>query len=160
MYGKRVAKTHPRVEAYGAVDELNAAMGLARASSSDEFTRNHLFDIQKDLVTLMGELATAIEDRDRYQRDGYGCVTAMMTSKLEVLVKQIEAEKISFSGWATPGANMSAATLDVARTVCRRAERGVCGLQQTGELPNGEIVVYLNRLADLLWLFARRAERE
>jgi len=70
----------------------------------------------------------------------------------------IEAQKISLKGWATPGNNASAAALDVARTVCRRAERRVCALQEAGQLQNAEIIVYLNRLADLLWLFARWVE--
>lgn len=158
MYGRRVPKNHPRVEAYGAVDELNAALGLARASAQQEFVRDNILIIQKDLVTVMGELATAVDDLERYVSDGYSLVTSDLTAKLDTLVKKIEAEKISFKGWATPGDNISAATLDVARTVCRRAERRVCGLLPTDELRNPEIVVYLNRLADLLWLFARWVE--
>jgi cob(I)alamin adenosyltransferase len=158
MYGRRVPKTHPRVEAYGAVDELNAALGLARASAEHAFVRDNLLIIQKDLVTVMGELATAIDDLDRYVKDGYTLVTPELTAKLELLVKQIEAEKISFKGWATPGANVSSATLDVARTVCRRAERRVCDLLEGDQLRNPEIIIYLNRLADLLWLFARWVE--
>jgi cob(I)alamin adenosyltransferase len=158
MFGRRVSKNHPRVEAYGAVDELNAALGLARASAEHDFLRDNLLVIQKDLVTLMGELATAVDDLERYVKGGYSLVTADLTAKLDQLVQQIEAEKISFKGWATPGANVSSATLDVARTVCRRAERRVCALQPTDELRNPEIVIYLNRLADLLWLFARWVE--
>jgi cob(I)alamin adenosyltransferase len=158
MYGRRVPKRHPRVEAYGAVDELNAALGLARASAEHAFVRDNLLIIQKDLVTVMGELATAIDDLDRYVKDGYTLVTPELTAKLELLVKQIEAEKISFKGWATPGANVSSATLDVARTVCRRAERRVCDLLEGDQLRNPEIIIYLNRLADLLWLFARWVE--
>lgn len=158
MYGRRVSKTNPRVEAYGAVDELNAALGLARASAEHDFLRGNLLAIQKDLVILMGELATATEDLERYVKGGYSLVTPEMTAKLDALVKQIEAGQISFKGWATPGANVSAATLDVARTVCRRAERRVCALQSGNELQNPEIIVYLNRLADLMWLFARWVE--
>jgi cob(I)alamin adenosyltransferase len=158
MYGRRVPKHHPRVEAYGAVDELNAALGLARASSDHAFVRDNLLLIQKELVILMGELAVTPEDLDRYAKDGYSLVSPEMTSKLEVLVREIESQKISFKGWATPGANLNSGALDVARTVCRRAERGVCRLQETGELKNPEIIVYLNRLADLLWLLARWVE--
>jgi cob(I)alamin adenosyltransferase len=158
MYGRRVAKNHPRVEAYGCVDELNAAMGLARAAAKQQFIRENLLMIQKDLVIVMGELATAVEDLPRFVKDGYSLVTPPLTAKLDKLVKKIEGQKISFKGWATPGANASAAALDVARTVCRRAERRVCALQETNELRNAEIIVYLNRLADLLWLFARWAE--
>ena len=158
MYGRRVPKTHPRIEAGGAMDELNSSIGLARASAQHDFVRDNLFLIQKDLITVMGELATATEDLDRFVKDGFSLVTPEMTAKLEVLIKQIEAENVSLKGWATPGANQSAAALDVARSVCRRAERHVCALQLAEELKNPEIVIYLNRLADLLWLFARWVE--
>jgi len=158
MYNRRVSKCHPRVEAYGAVDELNAALGLARATATDDFVRNHILTIQKVLVTLMGELATAIEDLPRYQKDGYSLVNSAMTSKLEVVVKEIEAQKITYKGWATPGATLNSAALDVARTTCRRAERRICALQDAAQLQNPEIIIYLNRLSDLLWLFARWAE--
>jgi cob(I)alamin adenosyltransferase len=158
MYGRRVSKCHPRVEAYGSVDELNAALGLARASAGHDFVRENLLLIQKDLVILMGELATAVEDLPRYVKDGYSLVTSQMTHKLDALVKEIEAQKVSFKGWATPGATPHAAALDFARTVCRRAERRVCALQEVDQLHNAEIIIYLNRLADLLWLFARWVE--
>jgi cob(I)alamin adenosyltransferase len=81
-----------------------------------------------------------------------------MTAKLDALVRKIEAQKISFKGWATPGANLNSAAFDMARTVCRRAERHVCALQQSGQLNNAEIIIHLNRLSDLLWLFARWTE--
>ncbi len=158
MYGRRVSKCHPRVEAYGCVDELNAALGLARATAKPEFIRTNLLPIQQDLVVLMGELATAVDDLPRYLKDGYTLVTAPMTHKLDALVKEIEAQKISLKGWATPGDNRASAALDLARTVCRRAERRVCALHETNQLQNGEIIIYLNRLADLLWLFARWVE--
>jgi cob(I)alamin adenosyltransferase len=160
MYGRRVPKNHPRVEAYGAVDELNAALGVARASATQDFVRDHLLEIQKDLVILMGELAVANEDLARYTKGGYSLVTPPMTAKLDALVKTIEAQNISFKGWATPGATPAAAALDAARTVCRRAERRVCDLQTSGELLNGEIIIFLNRLSDLLWLFARWVETQ
>jgi cob(I)alamin adenosyltransferase len=73
-------------------------------------------------------------------------------------VQEIEAQNISFKGWATPGATHNSATLDLARSICRRAERRVFDLQATGELENAEILIYLNRLSDLLWLFARWVE--
>ncbi|HYT62116.1 MAG TPA: ATP:cob(I)alamin adenosyltransferase, partial [Haliangiales bacterium] len=71
MYNRRVSKCHPRVEAYGSVDELNAALGLARATTEHAFVRDNLLAIQKDLVTLMGELATGVEDLSRYVKEGY-----------------------------------------------------------------------------------------
>ena len=160
MYGRRVPKTHPRVEACGAVDELNAALGLARASAENDFVRGNLLAIQKDLIVLMGETGVATEDWPRYIKDGHPVVTPEMTAKLDALVREIEGQKIIFKGWATPGETMNAASLDAARTVCRRAERRVCALKETSELRNAEIVVYLNRLGDLLWLFARWVEAQ
>lgn len=160
MYNRRVSKCHPRVEAYGCVDELNAALGLARATAEHGFVRDNLLAIQQDLVTLMGELATGVEDLPRYVKDGFKLVTPGMTAKLDALVKEIESQKITFRGWATPGASRHSAALDVARTTCRRAERRVCALQEGDELRNPEIVIYLNRLADLLWLFARWVETQ
>jgi cob(I)alamin adenosyltransferase len=158
MYGHRVPKNHPRVEACGAIDELNAALGLSRATSAENFISENLFLIQKDLIVLMGEVGVLTEDLPRYAKDGFTLVTPELTAKLEKLVKEIEAQNISFKGWATPGATKSSAALDVARTVCRRAERRVCDLQTAGELRNGEIIIFLNRLSDLLWLFARWVE--
>jgi len=158
MYNRRVSKCHPRVEAYGCVDELNAAIGLARATGEDDFVRDNLLAIQKDLVILMGELATAVEDLPRYVKDGFILVMPEMTAKLDKLVQEIESQKVSFKGWATPGATVHSAALDVARTVCRRAERRVCALHEAGQLHNAGIIIYLNRLADLLWLFARWTE--
>jgi len=158
IYGHRVPKTHPRVEACGAVDELNSALGLARATATENFVRENLFWIQKSLVDVMGEIGVLTEDLPRYAKDGYALVTPEMTAKLDALVKEIESQNISFKGWATPGATHNSAALDVARTVCRRAERRVCALKESGGLPNAEIVIYLNRLSDLLWLLARWVE--
>jgi len=158
MYGRRAPKHHPRVEAYGTVDELNAALGLARAKAEADFIRENLLTIQKDLIVLMGELCVQPEDLARYVKDGYALVTPGLTAKLEVLIREIEAQNIKSDGWATPGATESSAALDVARTVCRRAERRVCALKETDALKNNEIIVYLNRLGDLLWLLARWVE--
>jgi len=160
MYGRRVPKTHPQVEAGGATDELNAALGMARAASKHDFVRNNLLAIQKDLIVLMGEISVASGDLARYLKDGYSQVTPAMTAKLDVLVREIEVKAASFKGWATPGDTLDSAALDVARTVCRRAERRVCGLKEAGELQNAETVVFLNRLSDLLWLLARWSENQ
>jgi len=158
MYGRRVPKSHPRVEAYGTVDELNAALGLARATAELDSIRENLYAIQQDLVVLMGELCVLPGDLPRYRKDGYSSVAPDTTAKLDALARKIEAQIPNLKGWAMPGATQSAAGLDVARTVCRRAERRVCVLKEAGELENAEIVVYLNRLSDVLWLFARWVE--
>jgi cob(I)alamin adenosyltransferase len=160
MYHRRVSKRDPRVEAYGAVDELNAALGMARASASDPALRRRLETIQKDLVVLMGELATHSDDLPRYAKDGYPVVTPALTAKMDAIVQEIEARQTVFKGWSTPGANMASATLELARTVCRRAERRACALQEAGALKNAEIIVYMNRLSDALWLMARQAEHD
>jgi cob(I)alamin adenosyltransferase len=158
MYGRRVPKNDPRVEAYGTVDELNAALGLARATATDDFVIRNLPVVQKDLIVLMGEMCVMPEDLPRYVKDGYSLVTPAMTAPLDALVKEIESQNVTFKGWATPGATVHSAALDVARTVCRRAERRVCELKESDEALNPEIIIYLNRLSDLLWLFARWVE--
>ena len=158
MYNRRVPKNHPRVEACGALDELNAALGLVRATAADEFVTRNLPSIQKDLIVLMGELGVLPEDLSRYAKDGYSLVTPAMTASLDALVKAIESKNVTFKGWATPGATLHSAALDVARTVCRRAERRVCGMKESDGPVNPEIIIYLNRLSDLLWLFARLVE--
>jgi cob(I)alamin adenosyltransferase len=159
MYNRRVPKSHPRVEACGAVDELNAALGLARAAAQHPFISDNLLHIQKNLVALMGELGVATEDRPRYLKDGFPLLTPEMTAKLDQLVKEIESQQITFKDWAMPGSNTASAALDFSRTVCRRAERSISTLNQVGDLQNPELLIYLNRLSDLLWLFARWTER-
>ena len=116
MYNRRVSKSDPRVEAYGSVDELNAAIGMARATSTLPFISDNLLLIQKDLVILMGELATAQEDMKRYFQDGFQRVTPDLTARLDQLVATIESKSITFKGWATPGMTLHSAAVDVART--------------------------------------------
>ncbi|MCE0499191.1 MAG: cob(I)yrinic acid a,c-diamide adenosyltransferase [Methylacidiphilales bacterium] len=159
MYGRRVDKFDLRVEAYGTVDELNAALGMARAHSELVFIQTALLVIQKELVALMGELAVAHEDRNRYANDKYPKMTLEMLHHLDGLVARIESEKITFEGWSTPGASVASAALDVARTVCRRAERLVSRLAALNKVDMLEIK-YLNRLSDLLWLMARYTETQ
>ncbi|HOX56206.1 MAG TPA: cob(I)yrinic acid a,c-diamide adenosyltransferase [Candidatus Paceibacterota bacterium] len=158
MYNRAVSKSDARVEAYGAVDELNAAVGVARATVEIGVLREKLEALQQDLVRVMGELATAPEDLPRYVNDGHASVTQAMTAGLDGWIREIEAAKPPGKGWVMPGANQASAALDFARTVCRRAERRVCALKDAGQLNNPEVVVYLNRLSDLLWLLARGVE--
>jgi cob(I)alamin adenosyltransferase len=161
MYGRRVPKTDLRVEAYGSVDELSSALGLARALVDLPFVGTPIFAIQKQLVMLMGELAVANEDRERYARGGFESVSASMVDGLTALIDELEQKHhLSFDHWATPGATPGSAALDVARTVCRRAERRVIDLQDHGTEVNPEIIRYLNRLSDLCWLYARYLETQ
>lgn len=159
MYGRRVPKTDARVDAYGCVDELNSALGLARASASDAFLAEQILVIQKELVVVMGELATAGEDLDRYQKDGFKLTSAAMTDRLTSVVDDLEKNRLGkFKDWAVPGKTLNAAALDLARTTGRRAERRVAALMASDPKFNREVLRYLNRLSDVCWLLARYAE--
>lgn len=158
MFNRRVSKTHPRVEACGTVDELNAAIGVARAITQQEWLARELLATQQELVVTMGELATELSDYERYVADGFPMYKPEMLDRLDRIVREIEAQNISFKGWATPGATPLAAALDLARTACRRAERRITALQELGTLRNADLLRYFNRLSDVLWLMARWAE--
>jgi cob(I)alamin adenosyltransferase len=160
MYGRRVSKIDPRVEAYGTVDELNAALGLARATAAESMVQETVFSVQQELIILMGELAVADKDRERYRKDGYQLVTSGMVDRLTACVDDLEKNhRVDFKHWVTPGNSLHSAALDLARTTCRRAERRVIALSGLSEYVNPEAIRYLNRLSDLLWLFARYVEQ-
>lgn len=161
MYGRRVSKTDPQVAAYGVVDELNAALGLARATSSEPFVTEQIRAVQKELIVIMGELATRPEDLDRYQKDGFQLTTAAMVDRLTAVVDDLEKNKLKpFKGWAMPGDSLNGTALDLARTVCRRAERETEALKAGMDGVNREILRYLNRLSDVCWLLARYVEQQ
>lgn len=161
MYGRRVAKDNAQVEAYGSVDELNSALGLVRAAATHDCgIGEEILSIQKELITLMGELATAPQDRERYEKDGFSLTSKGMVDRLTSVIDELEKDKDLYGkGWAMPGNNPLAAALDFARTVCRRAERQVAALP-TDTQTNPEILRYLNRLSDLCWLLARSTEKQ
>jgi ATP:cob(I)alamin adenosyltransferase len=161
MYGRRVRKTDHRVDAYGCVDELNSALGLARAATKDEFVGGEILAAQGELIAVMGELATAPEDLKRYQRDGFALTTSAMVDRLTAVIDKIEStDKMKFKDWVLPGASLESAALDLARSTCRRAERRVASLAFEVANFNAEILRYLNRLSDLCWLLARRLEQQ
>jgi len=156
MYGRRVSKTDPRVEAYGCVDELTAALGLARASAEDKDLSAQILGVQEELIIVMGELATAPEDIDRYVKDGFTLTNAEMVDRLTHTITEREKDKALYpKDWVIPGKHFVPAALDLARTICRRAERCVAGLGKV----NPEIVRYLNRLSDWCWVMARYTEK-
>jgi cob(I)alamin adenosyltransferase len=156
MYGRRVPKDDPRVEAYGSVDELTAALGLARAICDDKFVAEQILAVQKDLINVMGELSTLPEDRQRYVKDGFQIVDAKMIDRIGAVIVDLEKDKSLYpKDWVIPGANKVSAALDLARVTCRRAERQVAALKE----PNPEILRYLNRLSDLCWILARQSEK-
>jgi cob(I)alamin adenosyltransferase len=160
MYGRRVSKSDPRVDAYGCIDELNTALGLARAFCEDPFVAEQILAAQKDLIVVMGELATAREDLDRYVRDGFHITDGAMVDRVTAVIVDLEKDKTLYpKDWVIPGGTASSAALDFARTTCRRAERCVSGAISDSQDFNGELVRYLNRLSDLCWILARVVER-
>ena len=152
LFGKKAEKTSARIEALGAIDELSAHLGVARALSTESSFIQWLEEIQHTLINLMGMVAVEPEDAAKYAEKGYGLVTAEDISTLEDLAS--ESESNTFKGWIKPGASHLSAQLHVCRTVCRRAERRTWAT----ELATSEPRIYLNRLADLLWIAASASE--
>ena len=146
----RVLKSAPRVEAYGSVDELNAVLGVARATDSAGWLAAEIEAIQSRLFKLGAELATA-EARmlERLER-----VSDRDVAELEQWIDRLEEELPPLKSFIVPGGSRLAAHLHFARTVCRRAERLVVAC---GDELNPEVVRYLNRLSDLLFILARGA---
>lgn len=155
--GGRVPKDDPRVEAYGDVDELNAHLGLARAIEMMPRIDEVLVPIQRDLFSLGALLATP--DRDRMQEQlAKARIDEERIAELEHAIDEGEKELEPLRAFILPGGTPKAAALHVARTVCRRAERRVISLQRSQVIP-ALVVIYLNRLSDLLFVLARVANR-
>lgn len=154
LFGDRVQKDSPQPTAYGAVDEAQALIGVARATAEPggELDRM-LVGIERDLWVLMAELATAPAKRDRLTA-GQNLVTAEMVEALEVLIDSVMERFDPPTEFVVPGQNMTAAHLDVARTVVRRSERDAV----TASVDGSFVGPYLNRLSDLLWALARWQE--
>lgn len=158
LYGVRVDKDHPQIEAVGSLDEFNAALGVARATCPNAGRRAELERIQHDLVALMGEIACPEADAARHAGSRFAKVDEAGLARLDAGVAAIEARDPDTSGWATPGANPHAAALDFARTLARRAERRLIALPHHGRSVRPLLLQYVNRVSDLLWLMAREAE--
>ena len=160
MYGRRVSKADPHVDAYGCIDELTAALGLARSICSENFVSEQIFAVQKELIIVMGELATTPQDRERYLKDGFHVTTAAMVNRITAVIVELEKDKSLYpKDWVIPGGTTVSAALDFARTTCRRAERHVAAQVADEQRFNPEILRYLNRLSDLCWILARYAEK-
>lgn len=158
LFNRRVSKTDARLEACGAVDELNAALGLVRAAAGGMALQEEVTRVQHELVTLMGELALEPADREKYEARGGHYLKATATERLTEAVRKIE-EQGSFTDWAMPGGTPASAACDFARTICRRAERRAVAVREAAGELNPEILRYLNRLSDLCWLWARILEQ-
>lgn len=151
--GARVSKADLRVESYGTIDELNAAMGFARSICDDSEVRDMTKNIQRELFAVSGSVANP---QSSQKEPPY--VTNEMVEALTAHVHRIEGTEGILSDWSLPGDHAAAAAYDVARTVCRRAERHVVRLTEAGEDAGPNVVAYLNRLSDLLWLLGRLLE--
>jgi cob(I)alamin adenosyltransferase len=158
LYGQRVPKNHPQIEAVGALDELNAAVGFAKATRPTGTDGSELERIQKELVALMGEVTCAESDAARFASSKFAKIGEGELTRVDGAVEAVEARQPRFDGWATPGANVHAAALDLARTAARRAERQLVGLAGHGKTLRPVLLQYVNRVSDLLWLMAREAE--
>lgn len=162
IWGERVSKADLQVEAYGTQDELNAFLGLARAACPDERTRLELESLQRETFVVGAELATPASRRSELKTR----VSGEMTRRLDELVADIERLPGLLDDWALPGATQDGAAIDCARVVARRAER--CAIRliefERAETPEPgdeeELLRYLNRVSDVLWLLGRRLEIE
>lgn len=155
LFGGKIGKTDPQVEALGAVDELNAVLGMARVVMDGEGAEA-IDQIQAWLVTLMGELAMPVGKDEEYEKAGFGRIGDSEIGRLEGWCGVIEDGR-KFKGWLRPGENGGelAARLHVARTVARRAERRAW--ETPAEVASTDLRIFLNRLSDLLWLMARQS---
>ena len=154
--GQRISKSDPRPEAYGTLDEACSVLGVARAATQDEELRAVIHNIQEDLFLLGAELATAPEDRRRF---GVNQILPEHTARLEALIDQRLAKIDLPRAFIIPGSSSYIpALLDWARAVIRRAERRIVQLREAHLLDNPEVLKYVNRLADLLFVLARYQE--
>jgi cob(I)alamin adenosyltransferase len=150
LLGPRVPKSDPHCEAYGTVDEAVAALGLARALTRIQKTKDILLGVQEDLFALAGELATPPEAHERLA-EKYPVITDKDVQRLEDFVNDLESAVKMPKEFVIAGDSPASAAIHLARTIIRRAERRVVSLQQEGQVPNQEVPKYLNRLADLLF---------
>ncbi len=160
LYGGRVHKDDIRTTAYGTVDELCSLLGLARAElGSENQTHAIVLRIQRELFVLGAQLATAADNWDRLTV-GVSCVDDAMVDALDQVIDESVGRHPLPQEFVVPGGTKAAAALDVARSVCRRAERHVVTMHRHGQLPDDAPLRYLNRCADLLYVLAREVEGE
>jgi len=151
---ERVAKYDPRPDTFGTVDEATSALGLARATTQDPKVKEIIYRIQNELYLLMGELATTPEN---YEKMGLR-MTADHVQWLEQVEESLKQEVEIPNKFIIPGDTLDGAALDLARTIIRRAERMAVKLLHDGVIQNGEVIRYLNRLSDLVFILARYIE--
>ena len=158
LYGGRVSKTDPRCEAYGTIDEAVSALGLARSLSANPRVKEAIRQLQRELFTVGAELATAADEYETLKRH-FAIVTPEMVEWMENLLDNMEEEVKLPRAFIIPGASAASSAIDVARSTLRRAERRTVALKEAGLLVNDEVLRYLNRAADLLFMLARYEDR-
>ena len=157
-YGGRVAKDDGRTDAYGTLDEANAALGMARSLTGDDAElAGDILRIQDDLFVAGAELATAPEAAERLE-DGVSRITPEMSAELEPLIDKYMDRVDLPPKFVLPGGTTLSANIDLARTIVRRAERRAVTLSQAGELASEDLLRFLNRASDLLFAMARYAD--
>jgi cob(I)alamin adenosyltransferase len=158
LYGGRVSKADPRCEAVGTTDEAISALGLARPLAHDPLVRQVIEGVQRELFTVGAELAT---DASHYHklREHFDVVTPEMTARIEARIDELTRQVQLPRSFIIPGASAASGALDLARTIVRRAERRTVALQEQKLLANPELLRYLNRVADLLFILARFEDR-
>lgn len=159
LFGGRISKASHGPETYGTVDEAVAALGVARALAADTDApmAAEILRIQRELFVVGAELATAPDNRDKLE-DEVSRVTNDMVKGTEAAIDRVESRYGMPTEFVVPGGNPVAAQLDVARTIVRRAERRAVEYAEDGGLEGSEVVAYLNRLADYLYMLARASE--
>lgn len=152
--GERVPKYDLRPEACGALDEATSALGLAKANCPDDRTRELIERVQQDIYMAMGELATPPSGRHQFDYQ----TPAAKVEELELWIDELQDEVRLENKFILPGATVTSAAIDLARTIVRRAERPVAKLIHAGQVENEYVLAYLNRLSSLLFVLARYEE--
>lgn len=154
LYGGRISKADPAAEAYGTVDEAVADLGVARAAAGGGALGRVVLGLQRDLFVVGADLAANPAEREKL-RPGVSLVTGEMVARLEGLIDEATAAHPLPEEFVVPGVNPVSAALDAARSTVRRAERRAVALREAGRAVNPEVLRYLNRLSDLLFVLAR-----
>jgi cob(I)alamin adenosyltransferase len=153
--GVRVSKGSLRVETYGTVDELNSSLGFARSICEDTEMAAFTKGVQQDLFRIGSSLATPAESPKPQI-----VIDPALVDRLTAEVHRLEGIDGMLADWSIPGEHRVAAAYDIARTICRRAERSLVRLHESGATVQPAILSYMNRLSDLLWLFGRKLEHD
>jgi cob(I)alamin adenosyltransferase len=158
LYGGRVSKSDLRCEAYGTIDEAVSALGLARSLVQEDWLRELIMKLQRELFVVGGELATDPAEYSKLE-EHFSVVTPVMVDRLETLIDELNDQMTLPNAFIIPGATPASGALDMARSILRRAERRVVTLKEEGLLHSPVVLQYLNRLADLAFVMARYEDR-